>query len=168
MFSVGRYDPNLDKVKQSSTIRTGSHGNNKRKISSSSLLSATGAIQVGKEQDLSTKEDENFGIDIDAKLNVQIESDNDDNDQNEDSSSCPSSSSNDDSSSCASSVVSTEDEDETRTGDIPKPALQVIAPKQKENSIDVMRKRLKTTNEGMDDFDHDNDNSSIKMLGHKS
>lgn len=85
--------------------------------------------------------------------NVTIEDDSDS------SSSCPPTS--DDSSSSAPSSDSDESDEEDGS-ELAGPAFQVIAPEQKILSVDIMKKRLDTTNEGIDDFDHDNEKQSIE------
>ena len=80
-------------------------------------------------------------------------------DDSDSSSSCPPTS--DDSSSSAPSSDSdgSDKEDEI---ELTGPAFQVIAPEQKILSVDIMKKRLNTTNEGIDDFDHENEEKSIE------
>ncbi len=126
--------------------------------------------RVESENDGGLKEVVESDVDVDDDNDVDI--DVDDNGDNS-SSSCPSSSSDEDdgddddgdgsraagSSSSSSAPSFDDDSDGDHDGDAnideESPALQVIAPEQKENSIDVMRKKLKTTSEGIDDFDHD-------------
>ena len=151
MFSAGRYDPNLEisnKITNTNTDDDDDNDNDSRE-----QIETLARKRKNQERDVSMKSTDSISEDCD-------EDDNNDDDDGDDgdSSSCPSSSG-DDSSSSAPSSDSEDDDDDTA------PAFQVIAPEQKEHAIDIMSKRLKTSNEGIDDFDHDyqNQNQSIEQ-----
>lgn len=135
MFSVGRYDPNAEC--QSIKERSDDVAN---------------SVEVPSKKRKSV-EIETLGSAEEAKEEVDTNNNNGNNDV--ESSSCPSSE--DDSSS---SAPSSEESDAGSDGegdddDDESAAFEVIAPEQKEHSLDKMRKRIKSTNEGIDDFDHD-------------
>ena len=77
-------------------------------------------------------------------------------DEVESSSSCPSSSEDSSSSAPSSEESGPESDDESA-------AFDVIAPEQREDSLDRMRKKIKSTNEGIDDFDHDDKHDRIEQ-----
>lgn len=134
MFSVGRYDPN--QVGDTTIVVDGGGVEEKEKIKESET----------KKRKINNNDNDNNVID-----------NNHDDDSVDSSSSCPSSSDDDSSSSVPSSSSSDDDSDDSDDGNTP--AFKVIAPEQKIKSIDITRKKLDTTNEGIDDFDHDDNNS---------
>lgn len=124
MFSVGRYDPNIEdkkgKEKAAKFVeRFESDSSKKRKIVEVEI-----EVSDGNRKDIQKNE-------VDE------------------SSSCPSSSDEETSSYPPSPEENDADSDEESA------AFDVIAPEQKEDSLDKMRKRIKSTSEGIDDFDHD-------------
>ena len=134
MFSVGRYDPNAEcqSIKERSDDVAKSVEVSSKKRKASEIETTRSA-----EEDIEEVDTNDYG-------NDDIES-----------SSCPSSES-DSSSSAPSSEESDVDNDGEDNGDDDESAaFEVIAPEQKEHSLDKMRKRIKSTNEGIDDFDHD-------------
>ncbi len=89
---------------------------------------------------------------LENKTNEEVEDKCDDKEM--ESSSCPSSSEN----SSSSAPSSEESDDNYSISDESSAAFDVIAPEQKEDSLDSMRTKIKTTSEGIDDFDHEEKN----------
>lgn len=144
MFSFGRYDPNHEVDDKKVT------GKEERLTAPSNILR--------KKRRFSEKFDDSSSIDNDALNKGNKGGDGED----ESSSSCPPSSDG-----SSSSAPSSDSDDIDDVGDIDvetsviTPAFQVIAPEQKIQSIDVMRKTLNTTNEGIDDFDYDQESQLL-------
>ena len=131
MFHIGRYEPGNDQIK--------SKENKSETISHS--------CQYQQEED--RKVDEKV-------IAASIEVDDEDKNSSDSSSSAPSSDSEGESSDNDNDI-----EKLSNNSTYPYPGFKVIAPEQKEHSVDVMRKRLKLTNEGIDDFDHDNQKQTL-------
>jgi ATP-dependent RNA helicase DDX51/DBP6 len=177
MFSVGRFDPSLE-VSNTTTITSTTSSNDVINNNNNTQNQKDDTHEEENNDNISKKRNiTEMDVDSQSAQSVEVEmknvinnngndGNNGNNDDGTSSSSCPSSS--DESSSSAPSSDSEDEEDENEDNKTPTPAFQVIAPKQEEHSIDKMRKKLKTTNEGMDDFDHDNDtmnqNQSIQHL----
>lgn len=134
MFSVGRYDPN--QVDDTTVVGGGVDVEEKEKIKESET----------KKRKINNNDNDNHAV---------VDNNHDD-DSVDSSSSCPSSS---DDGSSSSVPSSSSDDGSDNSDDDNTPAFKVIAPEQKIKSIDITRKKLDTTNEGIDDFDHDDNNS---------
>jgi ATP-dependent RNA helicase DDX51/DBP6 len=158
MFAAGRYDPTLADKKEEEKEKDPINRKDvtkRRKVSENE--SQSDGIASKKIKLVHTKKGDGSAVVSDAnaadlvKDMQPMDIDKDTENIDDDSSSCPSSS--DDSSS---SVPSSEESDQSDMED-DTPALKVIAPEQNIESIDMMRQKIDTTNEGMDDFDHGND-----------
>ncbi len=145
MFSFGRYDPN--------------HEVDDKVTRKEERFTTTSNKILRKKRRISEKFDVSSTIDNDTLNNGNKGGD----DEDKYSSSCPPSS--DDSSSSAPSSDSEDDDIDVGNINVETsvitPAFQVIAPEQKIQSIDVTRKTSNTTNEGIDDFDHDQESQLL-------